>query len=99
MLKNLFAPITTPTEAFIVTQPVIFSIIILYQGLFSGNAIVIPKNLKMLFENRTFRYVSLLAIAFTATRDIEYAIISTFVFLAIMYAIKTPEERKQTGFI
>jgi hypothetical protein len=38
-------------------------------------------------------------IAFTATRDIEYALISTFIFLSIMYSLKTPEERKKTGFI
>jgi Flp pilus assembly pilin Flp len=38
-------------------------------------------------------------IAFSATKDIEYALISTMVFLAVIYAIKTPEERKKTGFI
>jgi len=35
----------------------------------------------------------------SATQDIEYAIISTFLFLTIMYVIKTPEERKKSGFI
>jgi hypothetical protein len=38
-------------------------------------------------------------IAFTATRDIEYALLSTLIFMCAMYAIKTPEERKKTGFI
>jgi hypothetical protein len=38
-------------------------------------------------------------IAFSATQDIEYALISTVIFLTIMYALKTPEERKETGLI
>jgi hypothetical protein len=46
-----------------------------------------------------FRFVSLMAIAFSATQDIEYALISTMIFLVVMYAIKTPEERKTQGFI
>lgn len=99
MVKNLLSPITGPTESLIKAQPILFTLIILYQGLFSGNAITVPKNLKTMFDSRLFRYVSLLAIAFSATQDIEYAIISTFLFLTIMYVIKTPEERKKTGFI
>jgi len=71
----------------------------MYQGLFSGNAFKIPKNLMSLFDNKVFRFVSLMLIAFTATRDIEYSILSSLIFLSVMYAFKTPEERKKTGFI
>jgi len=99
MVKNFLSPITGPTESLIKAQPILFTLIILYQGLFSGNAISIPKKLKTMFDNRLFRYVSLLAIAFSATQDIEYAVVSTFLFLALMYALKTPEERKKTGFV
>jgi hypothetical protein len=38
-------------------------------------------------------------IAFAATKDIEYALLSTLTFLIIIYSIKTPEEREKTGFI
>ena len=38
-------------------------------------------------------------IAFSATKDIEYALISTVIFLGVMYAIKTPEERETQGII
>jgi len=38
-------------------------------------------------------------IAFSATQDIEYALISTVIFLGVMYALKTPEERKESGLI
>ena len=98
-VANLFSPVTRPAEMFINSQPIFFSLIILYQGLFSGNAIEIPKRLKMLFNNKTFRFVSLMLIAFSATKDIEYALLSTVIFLAVIYAFKTPEERRKTGLI
>jgi hypothetical protein len=98
-VANLFNPVTGQAESFLRTQPIVFSLLIMYQGLFSGNAFQIPENLMKLFDNGLFRFVSLMLIAFTATRDIEYAFLSTLIFLSIMYAFKTPEERKKTGFI
>lgn len=98
-VKNLLNPVTGSLETFVTSQPVIFSLLIMYQGLFSGNAFEIPEKLMSLFDNKMFRFVSLMLIAFTATRDIEYALLSTLIFLSIMYAFKTPEERKKTGFI
>lgn len=98
-IKNLFGPVTNPTELFIKAQPLVLSLIILYQGLFSPNAIAIPERLEKLFGNKTFRLASLMAIAFSATGDIEYALVSTIIFLSIMYLLKTPEERRRTGFI
>jgi hypothetical protein len=98
-VANLFSPVTRPAEMFINSQPVFFSLIILYQGLFSGNAIEIPMRLKALFDNKTFRFMSLMLIAFSATKDIEYALLSTVIFLTVIYAFKTPEERRKTGLI
>jgi hypothetical protein len=98
-IANLFNPVTGSAEAFVRTQPIVFSLVILYQGLFSGNALEIPENLKKLFDNKTFRLFSLMLIAFSATKDIEYALLSTVIFLAVIYAFKTPEERKRTGLI
>jgi hypothetical protein len=98
-VASLFSPVTGPAEVFIRTQPIIFSLIILYQGLFSGNAFKVPDRLMTLFENKAFRFTSLMLIAFSATKDIEYALFSTLIFLSIMYMFKTPEEREKTGFI
>ena len=98
-LSSFLGPLSNQTEKTIKSQPIIFTLIILYQGLFSGNAIKIPENLRAFFNNKVFRFASLMAIAFSATQDIEYALISTMVFLTIMYVIKTPEERKTQGFI
>lgn len=98
-LSSFLGPFSNQAEKTIRSQPILFTLIILYQGLFSGNAIKIPENLRILFNSKIFKFVSLMAIAFSATQDIEYALISTMVFLTIMYAIKTPEERKTQGFI
>ena len=97
-IANAFKPITGPVEHLIKTQPIVFSLIILYQGLFSGNAVVIPGRLRMLFDNNVFRFVSLVLIAFSATKDFEYALLSTL-FVTVLYALKTPEERKKTGLV
>jgi hypothetical protein len=98
-LSSFLGPLSNQTEKTIKSQPILFTLIILYQGLFSGNAIKIPENLRVLFNNKIFKFASLMAIAFSATQDIEYALISTMIFLVVMYAIKTPEERKTQGFI
>ena len=98
-LSSFLGPLSIKTEKAIKAQPIIFSLIFLYQGLFSGNAITIPNNLKKAFNSQTFRFISLMLIAFSATQDIEYALISTVIFLSVMYALKTPEERIQSGLI
>lgn len=98
-IANAFKFVTGPTEMLIKTQPIVFSLIILYQGLFSGNAIQIPERLKVLFDNKVFRFMSLMLIAFSATKDIEYALLSTIIFVSVIYALKTPEERKKSGLI
>jgi len=43
--------------------------------------------------------MSLMLIAFSATKDIEYALLSTVIFVSVIYALKTPEERKKSGLI
>ena len=98
-LNSFLGPVTTRTEAVIKAQPILFTLIILYQGLFSGKAIKIPKNLMTAFNSKIFRFVSLMLIAFSATQDFEYALISTMIFLLVLYALKTPEEREETGLI
>ena len=98
-LSSFLGPLSNTTEKTIKSQPIIFTLIILYQGLFSGNAIKIPQNLRSLFNSKIFRFMSLMLIAFSATKDIEYALISTVIFLGVMYAIKTPEERETQGII
>lgn len=98
-LSTFLDPISGRAERVIKAQPILFSLIILYQGLFSVNAIRIPTRLKKLFDNETFRFLAIWLIAFSATQDIEYSLISTVLFLLTIYALKTPEERKENGLI
>ena len=98
-LNSFLGPISARNEAVIKAQPILFSMIILYQGLFSVNAIKIPDRLKKLFDNKTFRFLSVWLIAFSATQDIEYSLIATMIFLLTLYTLKTPEEREETGLI
>src|SRR5210317_131147 len=97
-LSNALSPVSKPLEK-VLKMPIIFSLIILYQGLFYGNAINIPSRLKSMFNSQSFRFFSLMLIALSATSDIEYALASVLIFLAFIYAMKTPEERKKSGFI
>lgn len=98
-MSTLFGPISSPIEMFIKSQPILFSMIILYQGIFSGNAVIVPERLRALFASPAFRLFSIMLIAFSATQDIEYAMMSTLLFVGILYALKTPEERKKTGLV
>lgn len=98
-LSSFLDPVSSRAEKVIKAQPVLFSLIILYQGLFSVNAIKIPTRIKELFDNKTFRFLSVWLIAFSATQDIEYSLIATMIFLLTIYALKTPEERKETGLV
>ena len=97
--SNLFGSVTNPIEKFLQPPSLVFSLIVLYQGLFSGNAVMIPQRLKILFSNKFFRLFSLFLITLTSSRDVEYAILSTVIFVSFIYALKTPEEREKTGLI
>lgn len=98
-ISSLLGPFSSRTEAVIKTQPILFTLLVFYQGLFSHNAFKIPEKLTTIFENSLVRFISIFLVAFTATQDIEYALISTLLFLSFMYALKTPEERKRYGFV
>jgi len=74
--------------------PVVFTLIVLYQGVFSGNAIKIPKRLQRAFDAPFFRVASIMMIALSAVPDIEVALISTALFYGILWLISTPAERR-----
>lgn len=91
--------VSKPLEPFI-KLPVIFAILGIYQGMFSGNALKIPERLERAFNNRLFRVFSLFLIALQSTGgDLENAILSVIFFSLLIYAIKTKEERKKSGFL
>jgi hypothetical protein len=95
---NFLKPLSSPIEK-ILKIPILFSVLVMYQGLFSHHGTRVPERLLNLFEYPMFRLFSLFIIALVVTSNVEYAIISTLIFIATMYGLKTPEERKKYGFI
>lgn len=78
--------------------PVIFTLIVITQGCFGGNGVVqTPKAITNLFSSQYARFVFCLLIAYTATSDIETAVVSTAVFFVILHLLRTEEEKKEVG--
>lgn len=98
LYTSWLGPISAYPEQ-LLKYPIVITCVVLYQGLFSAKAVRIPNRLQVMFENSGFRFVSLLMIALAAVQDIEVAILSVFLFLFVLYLIKTPEERKEDGFV
>lgn len=92
-----FIPHSDNIEKYLRSSPVVFTLIIIYQGLLSGNALKTnpPKRLEPLFNSPIFRYISLFLIALSATKDIEHAFIATFIYLTFMFIIHTDEEKEK----
>ena len=42
-----------------------------------------------------FRLLGLLALAYTSTGEVEYALSSTFLILLFLHLLRTPEEREK----
>lgn len=91
-----FIPGSSGIETTIKKHGVVFSLLVIFMALFAGTFTKAkpPKKLKNLSDNMYFRIITLLFVAFTATKDLETSLISVFCFLIIMYLLKTPEERK-----
>lgn len=97
-IENFMGPVSGPIEKAI-RLPIMFTMIIMYQGLFSGKSVQMPERVERAFSNPWFRLISLLMVALSATGDVEYAIIATVIFLSVLYALKTDSEREKDGFI
>jgi len=77
--------------------PMLFSMIVLFQGLMGGTPFKAPSVLTdkdEILENRIVRFLYITAIAFTATQKIEFAIMSSTVFLFLMHLLRDDDERK-----
>jgi len=82
-------------EKFIKKYTVILSLIVMYQGLFGAMTLKDqPSRLKKMSKNVAFKIFTMTCIAFTATQDIEIALMSVLLFITLLYFIKTPAERK-----
>ena len=81
------------------TYPVIFSIIVIFQGCFGGLGIIqIPKRLENMIDSPIARFIFLWGIAFTATTDSETAFFSVIAFLLLLHLLRTKEEKKKVKY-
>lgn len=88
--QNIFSPIVDK----IMSLPVVFTLIVLFQGNFGGMGVSeTPKILEKLAAGWLSRAIFCIAIAYTATSDIETAIFSTALFYLILHFMRTKEER------
>ena len=95
-MKNInFVPGFSSVEKTVKKYGILFSLIVMYQGLFGGMSLKDqPERLESLRENVAFKIFTLTCIAFTATQDIEISLLSVMLFITLLYLVKTPEERE-----
>lgn len=95
-----FIPKSDIIEKYINNTPVVFTLIVIYQGILSGNSVKTnpPERLKPFFDSPIFRFISIYLIALSATKDIEHAIIGVAIYLIFMFLIHTKEEKEKLYF-
>ena len=90
-----FLPFSDNIEGFMKKYSVIFTLLVIYQGLFGGLSLSSPPDrLVKISGNVYVKLATMFAIAFTATKDVEIALVSIVLFVVAMNLIKTPEEKK-----
>lgn len=79
------------------SQPLIFSLIVLFQGLMGGSAFKAPSILTdtdEILSSPAVRFLYITAIAFTATQKLETAMLSSALFLLLMHLLRDDDEKK-----
>lgn len=93
-----FIPFSDNIESFMKKYGIAFTLVVIYQGLFGGLSLSSPpKRLVEFSSNIYVKLATMFAIAFTATRDVETALVSIGLFVVAMNLLKTPEEKKASG--
>ena len=78
--------------------PIVFTLIVITQGCFGGNGVgQTPKAISDIFSSQFARFLFIFLIAYTATSDIETAVVSTVIFFMILNMLRTEEEKKELG--
>jgi len=83
--------------------PIIFTLLVLFQGCFGANGIVVhPSFLTSTIHgfaiSPLIRFLFVMSIAYTASNHIVMAFIGTVIFFIFLHLIRTREEREQAGF-
>ena len=80
----------------IASRATLFTLIVIFQGCFGGMGVVqTPAALSNAVNSPVFRFIFVSAIAYTATSDIETAVVCTVAFFVFLHMLRTEEERKE----
>ncbi len=83
----------------IMNSSIVFSLIVLSFSSMAGS-FKLPALVTDKIKNSTYvRMLILMMISYSATQEIEYAVLTTCIFISVMYLLKTPEERKKYPLI
>ena len=91
MSLNNFIPYSKNVENFINKYILIFTLIVLYQGTMGAQAFKAPRVIKELANSGLFNLCGLFSIAFTASKDIEIALVSTIIYMLIIFFLNKYE--------
>ena len=81
-------------------RPEIFGMIVLLQGLLGGRGFVDPPaSVVALFESPIARVGILTFIAYTATQEIESALLTVLTFATVVQLLRSPEEREAHPYL
>ena len=95
MNRLRFFPYSSKIESKINENILLFSLIVIFQGTLGASAFKSPELFKKLSNHYIFNFIGLIAIAYTASQDIEISFISVMIYLLIMKLIKLYEEKKR----
>lgn len=77
-------------------RPLLFTLIVIFQGCFGGMGVVqTPEKLTKMADSPIVRGLFVSAIAYTATSDIETALVATVIFFVFLHLLRTDEEKKE----
>lgn len=72
---------------------ILFSLIVITQGLMGGLQFTPPRRIRKATEHPVMKFMLLFAVALTASRDVETSLVATIVFIALVYIVRHPDER------
>ena len=95
-----FIPLSTPVEKFIQKYAIALSILVFLTGAMGTNTVTSPpKKLESVFNSNWFKILTMVMISLATTKDIEITLLVMVSFFAMLYAIRTPEERARHGLL
>ena len=81
------------TEYALKRYGIIFSLLVISQGVMGGLQFKPPRRIKEATEHPVMKFILLFSVALTASRDIETALVSTLLFITFIYLVRHPDER------